>query len=148
MPPDTPTMSRLEDQISWYDKRSHSCQLKFKLLKGVEIFSAVAITLAGSTEMKGHITAYLGAVVLVVEAIEHLNQYQQNWISYRSTCEALKHEKFLFFAAAGPYSAASDPVKLLAERVESLISREHAKWVSEQQEATKAKLGAKAPTKA
>jgi hypothetical protein len=138
-------MSRLEDQIGWYDKRSRSCQLKFKTLKGLEIFSAVAITLAGSTEMKGHITAYLGALVLVLEAIEHLNQYQQNWISYRSTSEALKHEKFLFLAEAGPYSAAPEPVKLLAERVEGLISREHAKWVSEQQEGAKAKQSVKLP---
>ena len=140
-------MARLEDQLGWYDGKSRSCQLKFKLLKGLEIFSAVAITLAGSSDMKSHITAYLGALVLVLEAIEHLNQYQQNWISYRSTCEALKHEKFLFLAAAGPYSAAGEPVKLLAERVEGLISREHAKWISEQQESTKAKLGAKPVTK-
>jgi hypothetical protein len=138
-------MTRLEDQIRWYDAKSRSCQIKFKLLKGLEIFSAVAITLAGSSEMKGHITAYLGALVLVVEAIEHLNQYQQNWISYRSTCEALKHEKYLFLAVAGPYSTAAEPIKLLAERVEALISREHAKWVSEQEDATKTKSRGKLP---
>jgi len=138
-------MTRLEDQIRWYDAKSGTSQIKFKLLKGLEIFSAVAITLAGSSEMKGHITAYLGAVVLAVEAIEHLNQYQQNWISYRSTCEALKHEKYLFLATAGPYSTAAEPIKLLAERIEALISREHAKWVSEQEEATKTKSRAKLP---
>ncbi len=147
MLPDTPTMNRLEDQIRWYDEKSGSCQTRFKLLKAVEIFAAVAITLAGSFQMQGHLTAYLGAVVLVVEAIEHLNQYQQNWISYRSTCEVLKHEKFLFLATAGPYSTAAEPIKLLAERVEGLISREHAKWVSEQQDTTRAIPSAKLPTK-
>ena len=46
---------------------------------------------------------------------------------YRSTAEALKHEKYLFLSSAGPYAAA-DRLRLLAERVEDLVSQEHAKW--------------------
>jgi Protein of unknown function (DUF4231) len=48
----------------------------------------------------------LGAVVVVVEGIQQLGQYQANWINYRSTAEALGHEKFLFLAGAGAYQAA------------------------------------------
>jgi hypothetical protein len=40
---------------------------------------------------------------------------QTNWVLYRSTNEALKHEKFLY-------------QRVLAERVEGLVSQEHAKW--------------------
>jgi uncharacterized protein DUF4231 len=69
----------------------------------------------------------------VCEGLQQLNQYQANWISYRSTSEALKHEKFLFLATAGPYAVALDPRVLLAERVESLVSQEHAKWASGQE---------------
>jgi hypothetical protein len=65
--------------------------------------------------------------------------YQANWINYHSTCEALKHEKFLFLANAGPYTAAADPRVLLAERVESLISQEHAKWAAGQEFAERMK---------
>jgi hypothetical protein len=35
-----------------------------------------------------------------------LNQDQQNRVIYRSTCEALKHEKYLFLSDAGPYKGA------------------------------------------
>ena len=78
--------------------------------------------------------AVLGAVVVVLEGIQHLNQYQSNWISYRATAEALKHEKYLFLARAGPYTGPqAEP--LLAERIESLISQEHSKWVSAREEA-------------
>jgi hypothetical protein len=42
----------------------------------------------------------LGAVVVVVEGFQQLNQYQQLWTSYRSTAEALKHEKYLFLGRA------------------------------------------------
>src|SRR5262245_32548333 len=55
-----------------------------------------------------------------------------NWITYRSTAEALKREKHLFLATAGPYGA-ENPHSLLAERVESLVSQEHAKWASGQE---------------
>ena len=64
-----------------------------------------------------------------------LNQYHHHWTTYRSTCEALKHEKFLWIGKAGPYAAADNPNMTLAERIEAVISHEHAKWVSTRQEA-------------
>jgi hypothetical protein len=63
--------------------------------------------------------AYLS---LVPEGILHLNQYQQLWSLYRSTHEALKHEKYVYLGKAGPYSGAADPHVLLAERIESCVS--------------------------
>jgi Protein of unknown function (DUF4231) len=45
-------------------------------------------------------------------------QFQQNWLAYRGTAEALKHEQFLSLAAAGPYADAERADALLAERVE------------------------------
>jgi hypothetical protein len=49
----------------------------------------------------------------------------------------LKHEKYLYLAQAGPYAGADKPVVVLAERTESLISQEHAKWVSLQDQSRK-----------
>jgi Protein of unknown function (DUF4231) len=54
-------------------------------------------------------------------------------LDYRSSAEALKHEKYLFLASAGPYAAAENPRALLAERVESMVSQEHAKWAAGQE---------------
>ena len=59
------------------------------------------------------------------------------------SCERLKHEQFLYLAHAGPYAADGDPNVLLAERVESLVSQEHAAWVSNREEAAE-KSGAAA----
>ena len=63
------------------------------------------------------------------EGAQHLYQLQENWITYRSTAEALKRERYLYLAKAGPY-AEGDRHKQLAERLEVLISREHAKWTA------------------
>ena len=77
----------------------------------------------------------MGCAVVFLEGLQQLNQWQHNWITFRSTCEALRHEKYSFLAGAGAYDGldAETSKKLLAERVEGLISTEHAKWISRQE---------------
>ena len=137
-----PTQERLDDQIGWYDRKSQTAQRRYKVLKLAQMIIAALIPLASvfpvpAAEFKW-VMAVLGLLVLIIEAVQQLNQDQQNWIAYRSTCEALKHEKYLYLAGAGPYSNAESAEKrlaLLADRIEGLISQEHAKWVSAQEQA-------------
>lgn len=128
--PSDPTLERLEDQIGWYDRKSRQSQRRFKWLKAFEMAAAAAIPVLAAFDTPGYVPAILGSLVVVTEGLLQLNQYQQNWITYRSTCEALKHEKYLFLARADVYSGATQPLRLLAERIEGLISQEHARWVS------------------
>jgi hypothetical protein len=97
-----------------------------------------ASTLAG-INLSQLIVGGLGVLIAVLEGLQQLNQYHANWITYRTTSELLKHEKYLFLAKAGPYAAAADPRVLLAERIESLVSQEHAKWASGQEYAERPK---------
>ncbi len=64
---------------------------------------------------------------MVIAAIISLNQLQENGVKYQTTCEALKHEKFLYLTRAEPYQAEA-PFPLFAQRVESLISKENSDW--------------------
>ena len=130
-----PTLQRLDDQIGWYDRKSRNSQRSFKALKVVQLVAAGAIPLISIFNLPSpeKATAVLGLLILVVEGLQQLNQYQTNWINYRSTCETLRHEKYLFLGEAGPYSAVEKPLALLADRIEGLISQENAKWVSAQQ---------------
>ncbi|HSY70607.1 MAG TPA: DUF4231 domain-containing protein [Alloacidobacterium sp.] len=136
---DDPVMERLEDQIAWYSQKSRSARRNFKAIKIVEILAAAFIPFLGSLPfawLKPHLTLLtgaLGVLITILEGILHLNQYQQNWTNYRSTAEALKHEKFLYLANAGPYAATTNVRSQLAERIESLVSQEHAQWTSIQQ---------------
>src|SRR5258708_39163648 len=136
-----PVVDRLEDQISWYDRKSASNQRAFKCIKVTEIVAAAVIPLLGALNPPhvGWWTSALGVLITVLEGLLHLNQYQQNWIAYRSTCESLKHEKYVYLGKASPYASAVDPYALLAERIESLVSHEHAKWASVQQQEPKSK---------
>ena len=129
-----PITERLEDQIAWYDRKSGWDQRVYKRIKTIEIVAAALIPFVGVFRFPWivWVTGALGVLITILEGLLHLNQYQQNWISYRSTCESLKHEKYVFLAKASPYSGVEDPRALLAERVESLVSQEHAKWASVQ----------------
>jgi hypothetical protein len=129
------TLERLEDQIAWYDAKSAHHQRWYKYVKVTQIVAAAAIPVLAIVRLNHLVTGALGALIVVLEGFQGLYQFQSNWIAYRSTCEDLKHEKFLHLARAGPYASASDPGVLLAERVESLVSREHAKWVASQEKA-------------
>ena len=144
---DDVTLARLNDQIAWYDSRSSQNQSYYKTLKIVVIAAAALIPLLSGLQLPsvlpsgvpGWVLGALGAAIAIIEGIQQVNQYQANWISYRSTCEALKHEKYLYLGNAGPYAAAVKPHELLAERIESFVSQEHAKWASAQENANRAK---------
>jgi hypothetical protein len=131
------TLDHLQDQIEWYDRKSGYNQKAFKLLKICTISAAAIIPVVAGIKAPSWVTAGLGVFIVILEGMQQLNQYHSNWISYRSTCEALKHEKFLYLGKAGPYAAANDPHALLAERIESLVSQEHAKWASSQEQGRK-----------
>lgn len=133
---------RLEDQIRWYDRESGRSRGMFKRLKTATMAISVSIPLSAAFVTRypsytGVITGAMGATIALLEGLQQLNQYHQNWITYRSTAESLKHEKYLFLSTAGPYAAASNPRALLAERIESLVSQEHAKWASSQEQIPK-----------
>jgi hypothetical protein len=139
LPDADPILGRLEDQIAWYDRQSMTNQRYFKRMKMVEIAAAAIIPFLSALSLPRMmwVTGGLGVLITLLEGMLHLNQYQQNWIAYRSTCESLKHEKYVYLGKAAPYANSPDPHALLAERIESLVSQEHAKWASVQQQEPK-----------
>jgi len=130
-------MNRLDDQIDWYDRRSLRAQKCYKVLKVSTLIAGALVPLSVGLGLYSVIVGGIGVFIVVTEGIQQINQYHHNWVTYRSTCEALKHEKYLFSAQAGPYFCINEPLKLFAERVESLVSQEHAKWISTQERAEK-----------
>jgi Protein of unknown function (DUF4231) len=134
---DSPAWDRLLDQIAWYDAKSGHNQRWFKGLKVGQIVTAAAIPVAAGASAPAWLVGGAGALIVVVEGLQQLQQYQQNWTMYRSTCERLKHEKFLFAARAGPYAKTAHAERLLAERVEDLVSQEQGAWTSHQEEAVR-----------
>jgi Protein of unknown function (DUF4231) len=135
---ESPAITRLNDEIAWYDRKSNYNQRAFKLLKGWTIIAAALVPLLAAFGVRDvRIASAIAASIAIVEGIQQLNQYQTNWILFRSTCESLKHENFLYLSSGGPYRNIENPLALLAERVEGLVSQEQAKWTSAREEPVK-----------
>ncbi len=120
---------RLENQIKWYSSKSSLCQHRYKTLRLIEIIAAAFIPLlSGMDVLNGRwIIGSLGMLIAISAATGSLFKYHENWIQYRATSEALKHEKYLYLGRTSPYDG-DDCFKILVQRVEALISKENSTW--------------------
>ena len=121
---------RLDDQIQWYDQKSVSNQKKWRWFSCAEILGAVSIPfLAGYAANSWVVFAIglIGLVVAVLASLKGLLQLQEHWIEYRTTCESLRKEKYLFQTQTEPYDD-TRAFSLLVQRVETLVSKENTNW--------------------
>jgi len=103
---------RLDNQIEWYDSKSSGNQRTYRRLRGIEIVSAAAIPLVAAaqsivqipTAVAAILMALLGSVVTVCTGFLALGNYHENWIEYRTICETLRKEKFMYLTRSDLYS--------------------------------------------
>ena len=139
--PEQITLERLAENLAWYSAKSTRNKTWFQSLKTLTIASAALIPVMSTSGIPhgAQISAGLGVLIAVIESLQQLKQYHDNWINYRASEEALKHEQYLYLARAGPYRGIDSPQTLLAERVESIVSQEEKGWVSSQTSAQQSK---------
>ena len=93
--------ARVDNQIDWYDGKSSFNQKWFKRLQVIAILSASTIPfLSGYSSGEGATIriciGILGLVVAAITATLSLYKFQEHWLEYRTTCESLRHEKYLY----------------------------------------------------
>ncbi len=112
-------------QVNWYDqKATHNKQL-YRRCQWVLI--AVHLDLFGRKDVLPVCTA---VIVAILSAALKTFKFEELAQDYRTTCEALKKEIYLHRARVDEYREAFSPDSLFVQRVESLISRENAMWLS------------------
>lgn len=129
-----PAWERLEDQLDWYERRSTHNKRWYQWLKVAQLVIAASIPVVAAAGGSATAAGALGAVVVVLEGLQQLFQFQQNWIAYRVTAQALTRERSLCLAGAGPYANVERPVALLAQRVERIVSQESGAWADTQRD--------------
>lgn len=123
---------RLDDQINWYDNKAARAQRWYEVYQVTELIIAALIPLlsgyAASSTLIAVIIGGGGALITLIEGICKLFRFHENWIEYRSTCELLRHEKYLYQMRAFPYCKEESYEQMFVKNVESLISAESSKW--------------------
>lgn len=137
-----PLWERLQSQIEWYDRKASANQRSYKVSKMAIIACAVVIPIIA--EYSPLAVGISAGFILLLEGLQHVNKWQENWILYRSTCEGLRNEQHLFSEKAGPYASLTPEVaqRVLAERTGALFLAEHSKWVHAHVEKNETTAGA------
>jgi len=120
---------RYEPAVKWYDDKSISNKKWNNFFQILVIIIAAIVPVIAVLELKWP-TVVLAAIVTIEIGILRYCKFEEHWHNYRTTCETLKKEKDSYEYKIGEYRDASDPEKLFVERVGSLISQEHTKWIS------------------
>lgn len=124
---------RVDSEIQWYSKKSKHCQNMYKGFQVAEIILASLIPLLSSYSEKSVLIAFMvglfGAIIAIIESITKLYKYHENWIQYRTTCELLKYQKYLYLTKSYPYNNSDETVEnIFVKNVESIISSENNQW--------------------
>ena len=123
---------RLDDQIKWYSSESKYNQKMYKRLRLLEIISASLIPLlSGLSSMISYsewIIGILGVIIAVAAGASVLYKFHENWLAYRTTLEALKHEKLLYLTQTAPYDN-DERFQTLVSRAESIMVNENQNWL-------------------
>lgn len=133
--------NRYEDQLSYYDRAAGKNQKKYKRYQWVLIvLSALTPVLAAlngkqlglytiNAELVNVVVVVIASIVAILTTGLKTFNYQELWITYRSTHEKLKHELYYYRFDIGGYNAADvDKESLFVSRVEAILSAEHKDW--------------------
>lgn len=127
---------RVDNQINWYDKKS----IRYKKCHNFITICSILFSTSGSmitilgyifTELKtafsvfGAITGFTVAFML---ALDKLKNFHEHFLTYRSTCEKLKQEKYLFLTKSSDYHDNEAAFNLFVERCESIMATENQNW--------------------
>ncbi|MFM2375713.1 MAG: hypothetical protein RLZZ165_810 [Bacteroidota bacterium] len=124
---------RVEDQLSYYNKAASKAKKRFQRLKVVEVVLASFVPFlsalinednAGTLKV---IVGLVGVGITLLSGVLLVYKFQEDWVNYRSTAEALTAEKFKFLARTGPYQG-SDASSIFIEKVERILGDESQKW--------------------
>jgi hypothetical protein len=131
MGPETYLMERVQDQENWMEGKSGSCKNNYQRGKLMVILLSVSIpllvTFIDLHSYFKYIIAAVGVLIAAMEGVLSLYDYQNSWISYRQTLEALKREKF-FFATKSSIYKKDRSFQFFVERVETILTMENTNW--------------------
>lgn len=130
--------NRLETQIEWYDKKAIHCR---KYHENISVYciigtalSALLASISTSNPCYNKVLSIFAAIiafsVTVFLSIDKLKKYQELHLQYRSTCEKLRQEEFLYLTKVAVYKDHDNPTndELFVERCESIMTTENGNW--------------------
>ena len=137
-------ITRVIDQIDWYDKKSIDKQNMYKHLSVLSIILngviPVVVLLSDYGMVIKVFIAALSSAAGILNTVIVLCNYKELWVQYRSNCEALKSILYRFFLRSGEFEGldlnSPNLHSTLVTCCENLMTKEFQTWVSSTRKAT------------
>jgi len=123
---------RANHLLAWYDQHATRARIGYWVIKIIQLILGAAVPVVAGLHAPAAVTGSLGALIVVLEGIQQLFQFHENWIRYRLSATSVAREKSMYDARVGDY-ASGQPVALLALRIENIASSEAAAWAHSSQ---------------
>jgi hypothetical protein len=120
----------LRAEFAWYQQAATRTRLGYQIMKTVSIAVAATVPVLAAVEAPPVWTASFAAVVVVLEGIQQLFQLHTNYLSYRSSAEALRQMAYRYAGRVGPYKDTATRRDTLAEELQGVLSDEGTRWSS------------------
>ncbi len=122
---------RVENQLNYFDFKSTLNKNYYQLFKIMQLAAAAllpffSIFLVEYLWMK-YIVAFLGTMVTILEGVLATGKYHEKWVTYRSTAELIRQEKFMYLMKAGNYDQPNANAQFVT-KIELLLGKETAGW--------------------
>lgn len=122
---------RVDNQIKYFSSKSALNKNYFLGFKITQLIAAALLPFSSAfiTDFDSikYVVALLGTMVTILEGILTVGKYQEKWITYRATGEALRQEKFLFLMKSGSYTG-EDASTNFVNRIEMILGKENLGW--------------------
>lgn len=123
---------RLDGQLEYFSAAASKAKSRYQWIKIAEILVAATIPflsamITAQSLYLRIVVGVLGVFVTIFSGMLMLYKYQEDWVNFRATAEALKSEKYLFLSRSGPYKNAAGRSNFVV-RIESILGDENRKW--------------------
>lgn len=122
---------RLEHQIKWYASESRKNKKWHLGLRLTTILLSTSLPfltnyLSEFTQIK-YVIAFIGVAISIVEGLQSLYKFNDNWILYRRVAENLKKERVFYLTKSGAYKQ-NGTLQYLVANAETLMGTENTTW--------------------
>ncbi len=128
---------RVDNQMNYYSRASRSLKQKHTISQITIISLGLIIPvivnlegdwfkMIGGSEFIRITTTILSLILAVFSGIANFLKFGELWITFRSTLEALKREKYFFITSSGKYRNSEAGFHIFVENIEAILSNENA----------------------
>lgn len=125
---------RYFDQLKYYESAAAKNQKRYKYFQWILIILSTLTTILAALPNNGkfnfqYLVVISAALVTILTAGLKTFQFQELWVSYRSTIEQLKPELHYYKFNVGDYGLAGiDKESTFVSRVEQILHKERDSW--------------------